>query len=245
MIVSGLPPKSRTSRSLTKEQVNYWLRKYDKEEDLYNTDLEQELGDKLRRTKELTKDELSQIVGWKFQGRLQSRRNLILKRILVVEDAFIRKVSNESFNEQDDRIRIKKLVGRHGGIAGVGLALASVILTFYDPRNFGVYDIHVWREMFGKEPGDLFSNLENLVKFLERLREEARTMELNTRVVEKAYLEESGREQIFGGMLISVRYSFFLLLAFSTINRSPSILICNESPVANGNVVSLTRSAGT
>ena len=176
---------------LTKEQVLSRSQKYNNEEDLYNAGLEQELGDKLRRTKELTKEELDRIVGWKFQGRLVGRRNLILKRISVVDDAFIRRVSNESFNEQDDRMRIKKLMGRDGGIAGVGLALASVILTFYDPRNFGVYDIHVWREMFGKEPDNLFSNLENLIKFLERLREEARTMELSARVVEKAYFKKN------------------------------------------------------
>jgi hypothetical protein len=147
---------------LDKEQVLYWSQKYDEEEDLYNTGLEQQLGDKLRRTKELTKDELCQTVGWKFQGQLQGRRDLILKRISPVDDAIIRTVSRESFNEQDDSIRIKKLMGRAGGIPGVGLALASVVLTFYDPKNFGVYDIHAWREMFGKEPEDLFSNIENL-----------------------------------------------------------------------------------
>lgn len=169
----------------------YWSQKYDREEDLYNTGLEQELGDKLRRTKELTKDELCQIVGWKFQGSLKGRRDLTLKRISAVDDAFIRKASNESFNEQDDRLRIKKLMGRSDGIAGVGLALASVILTFYEPKNFGVYDIHAWREMFGKGPKDLFSKLENLIKFLERLREEARSMEFGARVVEKAYFKKN------------------------------------------------------
>lgn len=179
---------------LTKDQVIFWSQKYDKEEDLYNTGLEQELGDKLRRTKELTKDELAQIVGWKFQDRLEGRRDLSLKRISTVDDAFIRKVSNESFNEQDDRKRIKKVMGRDGGIAGVGLALARLILTFYDPRNFGVYDIHAWREMFGKEPKDLFSNIENLMRFLERLREEARAMELDARVVEKAYFKKNLNE---------------------------------------------------
>ena len=46
---------------LTKDEVMRWSQKYDKEEDLYNTGLEQELGDKLRRTKELTKDELGPV----------------------------------------------------------------------------------------------------------------------------------------------------------------------------------------
>jgi hypothetical protein len=176
---------------LTKQEVLIWSQRYDREGDLYNTGLERELGDKLRDTKGLTKNQLIQIVEWKFQGRLLGRRKIILNRLSAVDDSFIRKASNESFNEPDDRLKIKKLMGRYGGIKGVGLALASVILTFYDPRNYGVYDIHAWRELMGSQPKDLFSNFENLMKFLERLRQEAERMGLDARIVEKAYFKKN------------------------------------------------------
>lgn len=80
---------------------------------------------------------------WKFQGRLLGRRKRILELISRVPDDFVRKVSRESFNEQGERLRASRLMGRYGGINGVGPAIASVILAFYDPRNYGVFDIHV------------------------------------------------------------------------------------------------------
>ena len=177
--------------SLTKEQIACWSKKYDDEEDLDNSNLEQELGDKLRRTKELTKDELKQIIEWKFQGRLLGRRKRSLNIISPIPDDFVRKVTREAFNEQDERLRIRKLMGRYGGIAGVGPAIASVILTFYDPENYGVYDIHAWRELFGKDPADLFTNFDQLMTFLARLKNEAKQMGCNVRIVEKAYYKKN------------------------------------------------------
>lgn len=68
---------------------------------------------------------------------LGRRRKRILKLISDVDDHFIRKMIKESLGEQDDRLRIKKLIGRFGGIPGIGLAFASVILifTFSFPRT--------------------------------------------------------------------------------------------------------------
>ena len=176
---------------LDKEEILFWSGKYDQEEDQYNTGLEKELGEKLRSTKEFSKNELIQIIEWKFQGRLLGRRKRTSNLVSDVDDHFIRKVVKESLNEQDDRLRIKKLMGRFGGIPGVGLALASVILTFYDPKNYGVYDIHAWREVFGKEPKNLFSNFENLVRFLHKLREDSKRFNLDVRILEKAYFKKN------------------------------------------------------
>lgn len=183
---------------MSRGQVTFWIEKYDKEEDQYNTGLEQQLGDKLRRTRVLTKGELSQIIEWKFQGRLLGRRKKILNLISDVPDEFIGKTSSESFNEHDERVRIGKLMGRYGGIRGVGPAIASVVLTFFDPKNYGVFDIHAWRELMGRQPEDLFT-LDNLMRFLTKLREEAIRLQLDARLVEKAYfkknLDESSKER--------------------------------------------------
>lgn len=152
--------------------------------------MEQELGDRFRRTRTVTKDDLSRIVEWKFQGRLLGRRKRILELISRVPDDFVRKVSRESFNEQGERLRASRLMGRYGGINGVGPAIASVILAFYDPRNYGVFDIHAWRELMGKQPEDLFT-IENLMRFLTRLREEATRLDSDARKVEKAYFKKN------------------------------------------------------
>jgi len=177
--------------SLTKQQIAYWSRKYDQEEDQANATLEGKLGERLRSNRILTKKDLVQILEWKFQGRLLGRRRRLLNLISRVSDGFVRKASRDCFSEQDERLRIGKLMGRYGGIAAVGPAVASVILTFYDPRNYGVYDIHAWRELFGKEPSDLFSNSERLMTFLGKLREEAQQTGYDARTIEKAYFKKN------------------------------------------------------
>lgn len=65
-----------------------------------------------------------------------------------------------------------------------------MILAFYDPKDYGVFDIHAWRELMGKQPEDLFT-LENLLRFLARLREEATMLKLDARMVEKAYFKKN------------------------------------------------------
>ena len=66
------------------------------------------------------------------------------------------------------------------------MALSSVILTFYDPKRYGIIDIHDWRELFGKEPADLFTDYKHTLKFFTKLREIAEETGLTCRVVEKA-----------------------------------------------------------
>ena len=63
--------------------------------------------------------------------------------------------------QTDDRTSLKALCS----IKGVGPAVSSVILTFYNPNKYGVFDIHAWRELYGKEPANLFSNRQNVLKF--------------------------------------------------------------------------------
>ena len=61
--------------------------------------------------------------------------------------------SIEAFQSASDSFMVDNLTR----LFGVGPALASTLLTFYDPEQYGVFDIHVWREIFGKEPSNLFT----------------------------------------------------------------------------------------
>jgi len=93
------------------------------------------------------------------------------------------KVSNEVFNLgfNQDMKRIIFLCG----FKGIKTAVASVILTFYDPENYCVVDFHLYQELFGIRPQPL--SPEKYVRVLRRLREEAQKYSLRTRDVEKAY----------------------------------------------------------
>jgi hypothetical protein len=69
--------------------------------------------------------------------------------------------------------------------------MASVILTFYDPKEYAVLDIHAWRELFGKEPQSLFQGPKCLLEFLRKVRLIARMHALDARTVEKALFQRN------------------------------------------------------
>jgi hypothetical protein len=74
---------------------------------------------------------------------------------------------------------------------GLGPALSSVILAFFDSEKYGVLDIHAWRELLGKEPDNVFTNNDNAIKFFEKLREISKTTRLPCREIEKALFKKN------------------------------------------------------
>lgn len=169
------------------ESIIYWRDKYDREEDLYNKGEEEELRTNFQRNKYITKEDLIRVVKWKFQGRLEGRQKRILKFLNSVDDEFIIDLSRLAFKAKDDKKRVKLFCT----IDGVGTAVASTILAFYDPEKYGVFDIHVWRELFGEEPKSLFTDMKNIFRFFERLREIALKTKLPCRDVEKALFKKN------------------------------------------------------
>lgn len=146
---------------MKKEELIYWKNKYDKEEDLDNKRDEEELRKKFQENRFITKKDLVRIVKWKFQSRLKGRQNRILNLLKNTEESFIKDVSKLALEYEDDEIRLKLF----STISGVGNAISSVILAFYDPQNYGVLDIHAWKSLFGKESADIFSKLYSRVSY--------------------------------------------------------------------------------
>mgnify|MGYP000315347953 CR=1 FL=1 len=176
-------------RELLKKELLSWAERYNKEEGTtYDLKTEKEIGDRLRFKLELSKEDLKEIVRWKFQeNRLKGRRLKVLRMLENVDDTLIKNISRKALTAQSDYERIHLLRTIHG----VGLALASVILTFYDPKNYGVFDTHVWRELFGKEPKGLFNNPAYLFRVLLELRRIAKNVGLDVRTVEKALFKRN------------------------------------------------------
>ncbi len=173
-------------RKLNKEELLQWNKRYDTEHPWW-TQKEKELGDKLRRTRKLTKEDLIQVVEWKFK-ELKGRRIRVLGLIEKNDDEKFKKVSSKLFESgrTSDSYKIENLCD----LDGVGPALASTILTFYDPKNYCVFDIHIWRELFGKEPSNLFA-AKNYVKLLWEVRKIATQHQLDVRIVEKALFKKN------------------------------------------------------
>ena len=171
---------------MTKDEILFWRDKYNQEEDLYNKGEEERLRKKFRKNRFITKADLKNIVKWKFQGRLLGRQKRFLKVLKSVDDSIIKEVSSLAFRNREDRTRLKLL----SSIKMVDNALSSVILTFYDPKNHGVLDIHAWRGLFGKEPPDIFSNTRHAIKFFNKLRELSKKTGLPCRDIEKAIFKK-------------------------------------------------------
>jgi hypothetical protein len=176
----------RGSVSMEKEEILKWNSRYDSDYPWW-TKKEKELGNKLQKNKELTREDLVQVVKWKFK-EMPGRKKRIMGLIAKNSDERIRNVSNQFFSitSNDDSIKVDTLCM----LDGVGPALASTILTFINPKDYGVFDIHVWRELFGQESNGLFTTA-NYLKLLKKLRKTAGKHNLFVRIVEKAHFKKN------------------------------------------------------
>ena len=174
---------------MDEEEIKYWKDKYDQEEDLYDKTLEKRLRKKFQKNNFVTKADLIKVVGWKFQSpRLAGRRKRVLGYVALNKESAVRKNSKLAFKSKDDRDKLRLLSAPN--VRGVGSALSSVILTFYNPKNYGILDIHAWRCLFDKEPSDLFSNPKNAIKFFSKLREISSKTNIDCRDIEKALFKK-------------------------------------------------------
>ncbi len=114
-----------------------------------------------------------------FSWRSKCSRNVPKSNI---ETTFVRAMTTP-----DEGLRLKEL----DELPGIGPAMVSVILTFYDPSKYGVLDIHVWRELFGPEPSGLFQGSRCLMLFLQDLRSIAARHSMRARTVEKALFQKN------------------------------------------------------
>ena len=171
---------------MNRKEIVFWSNRYNKEEDPHNKGLEEELRNKFQKNKLVSKSDLIKIIKWKFQGRLRGRQKIILNLLTPVKDSFIKEKSSSALKIKDDEKRLNLL----SSIRGVGNALSSVILAFYDPNNYGILDIHAWRALFSEEPKDLFSNRKNAIKFFNKLRKISFIVGLSCRDIEKALFKK-------------------------------------------------------
>jgi endonuclease III len=170
---------------MEKEEILKWVKEHDRK-NIWWIEQEKEIGDRLRETKKLSKDDLKKIIEWKFEsdGRIKSRE---LKLVSGINETFLEKVSNEVFNlDINQNMRRVMLLCNFNGI---GPAVASVILTFFDPQNYCVVDFHVYQEVFGIRPKDI--PVEKYLRLLRKLREEANRLNLSVREIEKAYFTKN------------------------------------------------------
>lgn len=169
---------------MDRREIIFWKEKYDREEVLYTKGIEEELRMKFRENRCASKEDLEAVIKWKFQGRLTGRQQMNLARLKRGEDWVIKKITALAFEVPQDGLKLNLLMS----IDGVGVSVASVILTFYNPHNYGVLDFHVWHGLFNSDK-KIFTK-QDCLRYFKELRKLARQVGLSCRDVEKAIFKE-------------------------------------------------------
>lgn len=140
----------------------------------------------MRRRRWLTVDELVELYKWKEGGRNRHLKDGILSN----PDELIRQTSEAAFAEKEEYRRIARL----DRLKGVGIAVASTILTVIDPYAYGIIDKRVWRllHIYGEvdhDPEGLELCLDSWLDYLPKLRGWAKELHLTPREVERRLFE--------------------------------------------------------
>lgn len=163
-----------------------WSRKYDKAFG-WQAQRERELGAKFRRNKALAVKDLAAVVEWKFKEdpeKLARMQELIARN----DEERVARISSQvlCLPQGDDAYRLNGLTA----LEGISPVLASVILAFFDPKRYGIFDQSVWKRLLGNPPPGLYSP-QNYIRFLLALRKTAAKHNLEARVIDKALYKKS------------------------------------------------------
>jgi hypothetical protein len=151
------------------------MKDYEKQ---YSKEVEIRLGEQFRKANEVTKEQLIGLINWKMNGnKVQLIRG---KRSIerLPSDGEIRRLTKVAFLEHDELKRLNYLTQ----IDGVGSAIASCIMAFYDPDNYGIVDLHAWRAVFPKRP--FRYTVKEYLEFLKEVRVRAKKNNMTARKIE-------------------------------------------------------------
>jgi hypothetical protein len=142
----------------------------------------------MRRRRWLTTEELLAVYAWKEGGR--NRRIQDIRRNLEGDVDFTKQLSVAAFASDEEYKRISILDRLHG----VGIAVASVILTVLAPETYGIIDIRVWRLLYeygevDHDPEGRELTLESWLDYLPKVRHWAAELGVSAREVERRLFE--------------------------------------------------------
>jgi hypothetical protein len=163
-----------------------WSRKYDKGFG-WQAQRERELGAKFRRAKALTSADLAQVVEWRFKDEPEKKAR-VLALVSRNDEATVNRLSSQALSipSCEDAYRMNCLTL----LEGISPVLASVILSFFDPKQYGILDASVWKALLGNPPPNLLTT-QNYLKLLAAIRKTAAKQKLDVRVIDKALYKKS------------------------------------------------------
>ena len=162
-----------------------WSRKYDKAYG-WQAQRERELGAKFRKNKALTCKDLASVVEWKFKDD-EERKARSLALVARNVEANVNRISSQALSIPgcEDSYRMNCLTM----LEGVSPVLASIILTFYDPKQYCILDGHTWKALLGNAPPNMQS-AQNYLVLLSAIRKTAAKQKLDVRIIDKAFYKK-------------------------------------------------------
>ncbi len=163
-----------------------WSRKYDKAFG-WKAQRERELGSKFRKNKALTCKDLAAIVEWKFKEDPEKMERA-LELVARNDEDKVQRITSQTLSlpNADDTYRLNCLTT----LEGISPVLASIILAFFDPKNYGILDLAVWKPILGNAPSGMYTP-QNYIRFLDALRKTAAKHNLDARVIDKALYKKA------------------------------------------------------
>jgi hypothetical protein len=163
-----------------------WSRKYDKAYG-WQAQRERELGSRFRKAKVLTQKDLAAVVEWKYKSDPE-RFERTLALVARNDEATVNRASSQALSipSCDDGYRVNCLMT----LEGMTPVLASIILAFFDPKQYCILDVNVWKRLLGNAPPNVLSS-QNYLKLLEAIRKTAAKQNLDVRVIDKALYKKS------------------------------------------------------
>jgi hypothetical protein len=163
-----------------------WSRKYDKTFG-WQAQRERELGAKFRKNKQLSCADLAAVVEWKFKNE-EDKKTRALELVARNNETTVNRISSQvlSLPQADDMYRMSCLTT----LEGISPVLASIILTFFDPHNYGILDLNVWKRLLGNPPPNMNSP-QNYIVLITAMRKTAAKHNLDARVIDKALFKKS------------------------------------------------------
>lgn len=167
---------------MNKEELIYWRDRYNATNSGEDERIERVVGESLRKNGKLSRNELEEIIRWKM-ANAPGRMVANLKRVRTHTEDFVELITKTALKSKDDKERIKILTT----LNGVGVAVASAILSFYDPNNYGVGDRYIMDAFSSRKTVPTTTDYLNIFKIL---REEKERHHLGVRDIEKAYYQK-------------------------------------------------------
>jgi hypothetical protein len=183
--------------------ISVWLRRYPKFDGFDHENLEARVAEQARLApyrdaRSCTRDQVQDLIDWKFQS-MPHRRHRALLGISPERWVHATQRIEKALIAPGDVLPLKCLIGSRGGIFGFGPAMGSAVLAACRPETFTVADVRALttlRAIGYVPPGPSTFRLSDWEPYVRICRRIATRCERSLREVDQALWAANGRDNL-------------------------------------------------